>query len=83
MREGKVGCVMGAYNRVNDEACCSSPFLLGTVLRQRWGFQGYVVSDCGAIRDISNGHHLVKTSIGGGGARREGRLRPGMRQRLQ
>ncbi len=61
VREGKVDCVMGAYNRVDGEACCSSPFLLEKVLRQRWGFQGYVVSDCGAINDISGGHHLAKT----------------------
>jgi beta-glucosidase-like glycosyl hydrolase len=44
--------IMGAYNRTNGEACCASPTLLEKILRQEWGFDGYVVSDCGAILDI-------------------------------
>lgn len=53
--------VMGAYNRVNGEACCASPTLLHDILRERFGFGGYVVSDCGAICDINSGHHLTET----------------------
>jgi beta-glucosidase len=50
--EGKAFSVMGAYNRVNGEACCASPTLLQKFLREEWGFEGYVVSDCGAVDDI-------------------------------
>ena len=47
--------VMGAYNRTNGEPCCASPALM-KILREHWGFEGYFVSDCGAISDIYNGH---------------------------
>lgn len=50
--------VMGAYNRLNGEPCCASPTLLGDILYGEFGFDGYVVSDCGAICDINN-HHKV------------------------
>lgn len=50
--------VMGAYNRVNGEPCCASKTLLKDILREEFGFDGYVVSDCGAICDI-NRHHKV------------------------
>src|SRR5579859_1517790 len=55
--EAGVAAVMGAYNRVNGEPCCAQPYLVGQVLRQDWGFQGHLVSDCGAIGDIFSGHH--------------------------
>jgi beta-glucosidase len=51
--------VMGAYNRVNGEACCASPTLLGKILRDEWQFDGYVVADCGAVDDIFSGHGLA------------------------
>jgi beta-glucosidase len=51
--------VMGAYNRTNGEACCASPTLLQKILRDEWGFRGYVVSDCGAIEDIYRHHHVA------------------------
>ena len=51
--------VMGAYNRVNGEACCGSKTLLKDILYGEFGFKGYVVSDCGAIRDIHAGHHIT------------------------
>ncbi|NWG75161.1 MAG: glycoside hydrolase family 3 C-terminal domain-containing protein [Rubrivivax sp.] len=60
--EGQAFSIMGAYNRVNDEACCASPTLLQEILREAWGFEGYVVSDCGAIHDIYANHRLVKTA---------------------
>jgi len=61
IREGGAWSIMGAYNRTNGEACCASPTLLGKILRGEWGFEGYVVSDCGAIRDIWAHHKLVET----------------------
>lgn len=60
VREGGVEAVMGAYNRVNGEAACASPTLLGDILRGEWGFEGHVVSDCWAIRDIYQGHGLAE-----------------------
>lgn len=60
--EGQAFSIMGAYNRVNGEACCASPTLLQKILRETWGFEGYVVSDCGAIHDIYASHLLVKTA---------------------
>ena len=53
--------VMCAYNRFLGDACCGSPRLLTEILRNEWGFKGYVVSDCGAIQDIYEGHRLVGT----------------------
>ena len=61
VREADVAGVMGAYNRVNGEPCCASPYLLQEVLRERWGFTGYIVSDCGAIRDIYRHHQVAET----------------------
>jgi beta-glucosidase len=62
VREAGAASVMGAYNRVNGEPCCASPTLLEKILRQEWGFDGYVVSDCEAIRDIYEHHKAVKTA---------------------
>ena len=59
--EGKAGSVMCVYNSVNGEPGCANTFLLQDRLRGAWKFNGYVVSDCGAIRDITSGHHFVKT----------------------
>jgi beta-glucosidase len=61
VEEGKVASVMGAYNRVGGEAANASQRLLGEILREEWGFDGYVVSDCGAIEDIYRFHGLAKT----------------------
>jgi len=59
--EGKAWSVMCAYNDVNGQPACASDFLLKDQLRGKWKFDGYVVSDCGAITDIDSGHHYVKT----------------------
>jgi beta-glucosidase len=61
VREAHVASFMGAYNRTNGEPCCASPTLLQKILREEWGFNGYVVSDCGAIRDIYANHQVVDT----------------------
>ena len=55
--EGHAGSVMCSYNAVNGTPACASEFLLQNVLRGAWRFQGYVVSDCGAVHDIFEGHH--------------------------
>lgn len=60
--EGGAFSVMGAYNRTNGEPCCGSDWLLNKVLRDEWGFKGYVVSDCGAIGDIWQHHKYVQTA---------------------
>jgi beta-glucosidase len=62
VKEGKAASIMGAYNRLNGEPCCASPMLLDQILRGEWGFDGYVVSDCEAIRDIYEHHQVVKTA---------------------
>ena len=59
--DANVYSVMGAYNRVNGESASASQFLLQYILRDKWGFEGYVVSDCGAINDIHANHKIVKT----------------------
>ncbi len=60
--EGKVENVMGAYNRLNGIPCCANEWLLGDVLRQEWGFEGHVVSDCGAIQLLHTTHGWTKTA---------------------
>jgi beta-glucosidase len=59
--EAKAASVMCAYNRTNAEPCCSNNRLMMDILRKEWGFDGYVVSDCGAITDIWKGHQFTKT----------------------
>jgi len=59
IEHAKPAAVMGAYNRTNGEACCASPTLLQKILREEFGFEGYVVSDCGAICDIHKNHKLT------------------------
>ena len=61
VREAKVESVMGAYNRVNGEPSCGSKTLLVDILRGKWGFEGHVVSDCGAISDFHTGHFVTNT----------------------
>lgn len=57
--EAKVEGVMGAYNRTNGYPCNAHPYLLQEVLRKRWNFQGYIVSDCWALVDFYQGHNVV------------------------
>jgi len=58
--EGGAFATMCAYNRLNEVPACGNKWLLSTVLRDEWGFEGYVVSDCGAIYDIYENHKYVK-----------------------
>ncbi len=56
VREGHVGSVMSARNAVNGEPASANTFLLDEILRKRWGFGGFVVTDCHAVRDLWQGH---------------------------
>ena len=60
VKDAKVEVVMGAYNRVFGDSASGSKFLLTETLRDQWGFNGHVVSDCGAIDDIYRGHHIAQ-----------------------
>src|SRR3954451_3235001 len=63
--EGQAGSVMCAYNAINGEPACASQFLLQDQLRGKWGFQGYVVSDCDAVRDVAANHRYRPTQAQG------------------
>ena len=64
IREGRAYSLMCAYNRVLGSPACGSSLLLKDILRDEWGFSGYVVSDCGAINDIYERHKVVPTAAG-------------------
>ena len=61
VKQARVEGVMGAYNRTNGEPCCGSKTLLTDILREKWGFDGYVTSDCWAIRDFHEHHKVTAT----------------------
>lgn len=61
VREGKSASIMSAYNALNDVPCTLNPWLLNKVLREDWGFDGYVVSDCGGPSLLVSAHKYVKT----------------------
>lgn len=63
VEEANVQSVMCAYNRFRDKPCCGSDVLLSRILREQFGFNGYVVSDCGAVSDFytKTSHHVVET----------------------
>lgn len=61
VQEGKVQGIMGAYNAVYGDPANASKFLMDDILKKQWGFDGYIVSDCGALGDIMKGHKKVNT----------------------
>ena len=61
VREARVEAVMGSYNRTMGEPCCGSHTYLQEVLREQLGFQGHVVSDCGAVCDFDAHHRVTAT----------------------
>ena len=63
VQEGMVEAVMGAYNRTNGHPCCGHRQLLIEILREEWGFDGHVVSDCWAIKDFHEGHMVTATPV--------------------
>ena len=54
-----VESVMCAYNRVNNEPCCTGTTLLQSILHKEWNFRGHVVTDCGALQDIFQRHKAL------------------------
>jgi beta-glucosidase len=62
VREGHVGAIMSAYNAVYGEPVPASKLMLTDILRDRWGFDGQVVSDCDAVADIWRNHNTVRTA---------------------
>ena len=61
VQEAKAGSVMASYTAINGVPSSVNPWLLTDVLRRRWGFKGYVVSDCGAISHVVDAYHYVGT----------------------
>ncbi len=61
--DGGVESIMCAYNRVNNEPCCTGNTLLQKILRQEWNFKGHVVTDCWALEDIWSRHKVLPNSI--------------------
>lgn len=65
VQDANVYSVMCAYNRLYNEPCCSNPFLLSELLRKKWGFNGFVATDCGAVYDMFMFHFTAKDSLEG------------------
>ena len=63
VQDSKVREVMCAYQRLDDDPCCGSQRLLQTILRDEWGFQYLVVSDCGAVSDFYESHKSSSSPI--------------------
>ncbi|MBB5718744.1 beta-glucosidase [Stakelama sediminis] len=63
--DAKAGSIMCAYNSINGQPACANDMLLKHYLRGKWHFQGYVVSDCDAVVDISDTHHYAPTGAAG------------------
>jgi len=61
--QAKVEAIMGAYNRTLDEPCCASKLLLQDILRDEWGFQGHVTSDCWALTNIHKDHKYTSGPV--------------------
>ena len=63
VQDAKVREVMCAYQRLDDDPCCGSQRLMQTILRDEWGFEYLVVSDCGAVSDFYTSHKSSSDSI--------------------
>lgn len=61
VKDANVRSIMSAYNAVNGIPCGANHELLIDILRNEWGFNGFVTSDCGAVEDVYNKHHYVAT----------------------
>jgi beta-glucosidase len=63
VRQADVRQVMCAYQRLDDEPCCGNTKLLQKILRDEWGFEYIVVSDCGAITDFFTSHKVSSDAV--------------------
>ena len=84
--DGAGGRRLFGHGRVQPRqrgACCASKLLLQDILRDEWGFEGYVVSDCGAIRDIHANHKVVDTPAEAAAAGGQQWLRSELRRDIQ
>jgi beta-glucosidase len=63
MVDAGVESIMCAYNRVNNEPCCTGNTLLRKILRNEWKFKGHVVTDCWALDDVFLRHHSLDNSV--------------------
>jgi beta-glucosidase len=63
VQQADVREVMCAYQRLDDEPCCGNNRLLQTILRDQWGFQHLIVSDCGAITDFFTSHKVSSDAV--------------------
>ena len=63
VQDAKVREVMCAYQRLDDDPCCGSQRLLQQILRDEWGFQYLVVSDCGAVTDFYSSHKSSSDAV--------------------
>ena len=61
IRQGKAMAVMAAYHDIDGVPCAADPWLLTTVLRNEWGFHGFVLSDLGATQRLLTVHHIAAT----------------------
>ena len=62
VEKGQVSSLMCSYNAVNGVPSCANDWLLNTVARQNWDFDGYITSDCDADSDVFNSHHYTDTA---------------------
>lgn len=65
IKEGKANSIMCAYNSIDGVPVCASKRMMTDILRERWGFGGYVVSDCDAVADIYKNHKFAKSEAEG------------------
>ena len=65
VQEAHVGSAMAAYNAIDGVPASANHWLLTDLLRDQWGFKGHVVSDCGAVGNISGAHHYATSGIDG------------------
>ena len=63
VKEGRPKSLMCAYNKLNGVHCSDNKELLTDILRDEWGFEGHFVSDCWAIRDFHDGHHVTDNPV--------------------
>ncbi len=61
VKKAEVVGVMGAYSALNGVPCCVNDRLINEILRDQWGFDGYFVSDCKALRDIAKNHKYTES----------------------